>query len=1156
MLVVQRARAIWAVSRINLSGAWILTMVLAFAAGPARAQPVSFNIPAEDAAAAIRQFAQQSGLQVIASADTVKGVTTRSVVGSMSPEAALHAVLEGSGLGYRRVSDTTIAIVASNAGAGGHAGDGTLRFNIPAGELPAALKTFSEQAHLTLKYSHALVRGKSTQGISGSYAPADALRMLLTGTGIAATAISGSSYVLKALPKAKSAAVGPNPETTEHVLVAAPQEKPFSGMNADIPRTIDDVQPYYIFDSETIEQSGATNIEDFLKQRLTMNTVSETNSQVTSGATSTTRFGALAGNTSTINLRGLGTNETLILVDGRRMAGVNLNSGNTGLQQPDINGIPLAAIDRIEILPSSASGIYGGSAVGGVINIILKKDYTGGDVRVSYDRPTSGDAPISTLTATYGTTFEDGKSHVMVTGQYSDSQPLTVGDRVDLIDRGYTTLLANNPSFLGYDPTFSTLQSPLWGATPNIIGYSTSTYLPVNLTLKSTGAALNCPDATLPVGYSTTSSPSTIIACRWNLALPDVNQSPTGLLTPLGSNPKVESLTATFTRQMSERIEFFADGLVASNKSFQEVGENSTEAVSSTSPFNPFNQSVLVTFPDDFTAPATVTSTTYTATVGFKVDLSHHWTSEMDYTWSKNTFDNIQYSPDETLMTDFLNGPLNPFVDTLAHPLDLSRYLTFQPFSGSSTVDDMALRATGPLGSLPWGDPQLTLGLEHRKENTPEATDPSTDPQSAADSYNVIEFPQSQSVDSLYVEGTIPLVTSKNAIPGVSSLELQLADRIERFSVSAGSDDEFIHTSPPSIEIFPTPPNANANGTGGTPLQSTTTYSSNNETIGLKYKPVNDVTIRASHATAFLPPTPNQLLLDPVVNVNGDTITDPKTGATYQVNTITGGNASLKPQTSQNWDLGLIYEPKEEVLSGLRVNLEYYKIDQFNYITSITGNQILADPALTATRVTRSPTTGLITLINESYINATEFETDGFDLAFDYHKPTSVGTFYLHAAATRMEHNLQQYTIGVPAYELAGAPLADGGAAKWKGNGALNWAYRNWTLGWTVTWYGTYPQAGYPGDPFGASTYYTMAQGSYYIPSQFYHDVFASYSFDPDSGGSRIKSAITKGLTVELGIKNVFNTLPPFDAYFAPFYASPYGDLRLRDVWLTVKKAF
>jgi iron complex outermembrane recepter protein len=1042
------------------------------------------------------------------------------------------------------------------AGTGAHAQSATQRYGIPAGDLGTTLTAFATQNHMQISFPPKLVKGKQSHAVSGAYAPAEALKELLSGSGLEAVAINPSTFVLKtATAGSKLGPTQVKPDTAD-VLVESqqPKEKPFSGMNVDIPRTIDDVQPYTIFDSETIEQSGATNIEDFLKQRLTMNTVAQTNSQVIGGNASS------GGNTSTINLRGLGTNETLILVDGRRMAGVNISSGNGGVNQPDINGIPLAAIDRIEILPSSASGIYGGSAVGGVVNIILKKNYTGGDVRVSYDRPTSGDAPIRTLTATYGTGFEDGKSHVMVTAQYSDSQPLYVGDRANLIDRGYATILKNDPSFLGYDPTLTTAAFPLLGATPNIFGYNSTTGAPANLTLKGTNTAFNCPTATLPVGYSATSNPSTIIPCKWNLGLPEVNQPPTGLLTPLGSNPKVESLTATFTREMNDRIEFFADGLFASNKSFQEVSQLSLgEIVSSTSPFNPFNQSVFVTLPDDFTTPFNTTSTTYTATMGFKVDLSHHWNSEMDYTWSKNTFESSSYGTNFPYPSPFSNGPLNPFVDTLAHPLDLDPYLTSTPFNGSDILNDVAFRAAGPVGTLPWGDPQLNFGLEHRKENTPGSVLPTTDAPGSTLAQSTIYFPQSQSTDSLYVEGTVPLVTSKNAIPGIKSVDLQVTDRIERYSVNAGSEGEITYnTTPPSYQIVPTPPNANANGYGGTPLQSTATYSSNNQTIGLKYEPIDDVIVRASHATAFLPPTPIQLLVDPVVTPNGTTITDPKTGGTYQVNTISGGNASLTPQSSKNWDLGLIYEPKEDALKGLRVNLEYYQIEQFNYITSLTGDQILNDPGL-ASRVTRSPTTGLVTLINESLINATEFKTEGFDFALDYRMQTAVGTYYFHLAATRMEHNLQQYSVGAPDYELAGAPIPDGGSAKWKGNGSVNWAYRNWNLGWNVTWFGSYPQQGYPADPiYGSIPSIIAAQGGDYIPSQIYHDFFAGYTFNSSSGATHpsLGSTLTDGISIQLGIKNVFNTLPPLDVSYGPFYASPYGDLRLRDVWLTVKKTF
>ncbi len=95
-----------------------------------------------------------------------------------------------------------------------------------------------------------------------------------------------------------------------------------------------------------------------------MNTVQATGSQNSAGS----------GNQSAINLRGLGTSQTLVLVDGRRIPSISL-SGT--FAQGDINGIPLSLVERIEVLPATASGIYGGGATGGVINIITRRGLFG-----------------------------------------------------------------------------------------------------------------------------------------------------------------------------------------------------------------------------------------------------------------------------------------------------------------------------------------------------------------------------------------------------------------------------------------------------------------------------------------------------------------------------------------------------------------------------------------------------------------------------------------------------------------------------------------------------------------------------------------------------------------------------------------------------------
>src|SRR5690606_5082656 len=113
----------------------------------------------------------------------------------------------------------------------------------------------------------------------------------------------------------------------------------------------------------------------------------------------------------------LGAGQTLILVDGRRQPGFP-SYGNSG--QADLNGIPLAAIERIEVLPTTASGIYGGSATGGVVNVVLRRDYQGAEVSVKYEDSFRSDAPNHRVDLAAGFNLFDGKTNVLVAGSYME----------------------------------------------------------------------------------------------------------------------------------------------------------------------------------------------------------------------------------------------------------------------------------------------------------------------------------------------------------------------------------------------------------------------------------------------------------------------------------------------------------------------------------------------------------------------------------------------------------------------------------------------------------------------------------------------------------------------------------------------------------------
>jgi iron complex outermembrane recepter protein len=317
---------------------------------------------------------------------------------------------------------------------------------------------------------------------------------------------------------------------------------------------------------------------------------------------------------------------------------------------------------------------------------------------------------------------------------------------------------------------------------------------------------------------------------------------------------------------------------------------------------------------------------------------------------------------------------------------------------------------------------------------------------------------------------------------------------------------------------------------------------------------VDDLTFRVSYAKAFLPPTAEQLLPNPTPLTSTVDITDPLTGETYGVRRSRGGNPNLSPQTARDWDLGVIFEPQEEFLKGLRIDLEYYKITQPNYITRPTVQLVVGSPQY-ASRVTRDPVSGRITVVDISYVNALEYKTNGWDLTINYRKATPFGILGLHALATFAAHDQRQYAIGGPFADYAGYPN-DGGEAKLKANATFTWEYGHWRIGWTTTYFGNYYQTGAPGSPSalqggGPDPYYTDAQGGYTIPSQAYHEIFGSYS----SGKTPV--GLLSNITIQLGVKNVFNKLPPFDAYYSPYLNySPYGDARLRDYWISFSKSF
>ena len=1123
------------------------------------ARPIRFDIPAQPAAKALLAFSKQSGADVLYSFEDLKSVRSHAVAGDFEPAAAIKRLLEGTDFS------------ATQDGAGKFV---VARTKAPAGRVTAMVVNADTGA--PAPGVSVAVEGTALVTVTDARGefrlvdiPEGTQSLVLHSEGFLPTRVTEVEVKTETTTMLATLSLPPLKEgvtkLTEYVVSASkevlrldPYEvtdskaKPFATGNLDIPRTINDVQPYYIFDANTIDHSGATNLGDFLNQRLTMNTVAITNSNVT-GIN-------LNGTTSSINLRGVGTGKTLILVDGRRLAAVTaLTSNPQSSFQVDFNGIPLSAVYRVEVLPVSASGIYGGSAIGGVVNVILKKDYHGGEIRTTYDTPADTNAARRQLSVSYGWALEGGRTHVNVSANWSDELPLLLQDRNDVYLSRFAIVLKNSPSFV-----YSSSQ-PHLGSLPNI---QSQTGVPLTLKPAYGGGSLNSALTYVPAGTSPTTSAATLgagllaNAGRWDLDSPPTPQNPNGLLRQIGTSAKTKAYRVSVDRQMTPWLELYADFNYNSNVGSGVYNQTaSTILVTAASPINPFNQNVYVVAPDPAAIPVMNTSLSRSVSAGALLKLPWEWNAALDYTYA-NSFSFSKYSTAEDVLSfsaAALSGAFNPFVDSLQHPLNFAGYQLTNTYFGGNEQQDITAKASGPLPALPWGTPSLTTGLEYRLNHMPRRYYHSTYPVKASFNQIYVYNPRDAETDAGYLEATVPLI--KQAwLPGVYALELQGAGRLEKYTVDTGTPATIYLPDgvvPTSFWLSPT--------LNGKPFFAEDSYSSKSYTAGLKYQPIKDVVLRVSTATAFTPPDPGTLVSNPSTSTTQVQVTDPKTNVNTQVYTISGGNPNLVPQDSKSTNIGLVWQPSAKWLEGLRLDAEYYRIQQFDAIVTPSAQTIVNMESLYPGRVVRN-SAGTITTVDISSINLYQSYTSGWDLSADYMFRSAIGEFNLHAVESILRSLKTQYNAAGANYDAAGFSYADQGAVKYKSNATLDWAWHRWSAGWTVRYVSSYKQYGAAGSPSAlqnpafVNTTYIAAQGGDTVPSQSFHDVYLAYAFGERSlkgerGLHAFGSMFLSGLTVQAGVRNVFNKAAAFDAY-DPIYASPYGDYRLRSIWVSVRKAF
>lgn len=297
------------------------------------------------------------------------------------------------------------------------AADAVRDVDLPAGTLAAALDALGTQSGLHLNYPSALVAGQQGRAVHGRMSWRDALNRLLQDSGLAYRQTSNNSIVItrsQQSAQSSGAAVPAHPATT--IPPAPPAVSNLSSVTVTGTRIRGGTTPSPVItiDSAQIHEEGFSDLGEVIRS-VPQNFSGGQNPGVAAVSSGPDSNQNLTGG-SGIDLRGLGPDATLTLLNGRRMSYGGFS------QAVDISAIPVEAVERIEIVPDGASAIYGSDAVGGVANVVLKPDFNGVTLGTRYGGATDGGLITHEYNATAGTTWATGG--LIVAGEKTSNDPI------------------------------------------------------------------------------------------------------------------------------------------------------------------------------------------------------------------------------------------------------------------------------------------------------------------------------------------------------------------------------------------------------------------------------------------------------------------------------------------------------------------------------------------------------------------------------------------------------------------------------------------------------------------------------------------------------------------------------------------------------------
>jgi iron complex outermembrane receptor protein len=742
-------------------------------------------------------------------------------------------------------------------------------FSVPAGPLGDALPTFATQSGLQILYTSEMVAGRTTSGLQGRHEPQAGLARLLTGSGLSWTQTRPGVLVLRR--ESGVSAIGPATQLEEVVVTGSLLKT--SGELAS---------PVLMLDRDELDRRGRGTVAEILTDLPQNYSGGGTPGALLAGADGDGGNGAVA---TGVNLRGLGPDATLVLVNGRRMAG----TGYRG-EFADVSALPSAAVERVDVLLDGASALYGSDAVAGVVNIIMRRSFDGQESRFRASAAAGG---AETVQASHliGRSWTSGSALISYEYQHQNA--------ISALDRPYTATGDLRP-FGGSD------WRGVFSSPGNLVDYD-----PVLASYVATYAIR-------PGPTGTATSPADFVAGSSNLQA-------TSYGADLSPQTERHSVYGRVRQSLGDRLDVSAD-LRFSRRTYR--FENlATSTIFDVTDANPFfvsptgtsSHTMAYSFYGDLGTTRQIgNSRSLGVTAGTTYDVGGGWSVEGYLAYAEERGEANIVGRVNTLLLDEALGniPDNP-----ASAYSPGVYGYFNPYgSGSansqalldilgsgysrevdeSTATSANLLLEGPVMRLPGGDLQVAVGAQIRNE--------SLKIQSSAlvSSLTPVSFDvpkKDRTISALFAEARIPIFGPDNARPGLRVLEFSLAGRVEEY-------EDFGRTANPKL--------------------------------GVVWSPVRDLSLRASYGTSFRAPALPQLYDDSAV---GATLVPRANGTRLLAIYLYGGNRDLQPETADTYTAGFDYAPE----SGLRLSASYFDTEFTNRIAQPASENldgILTDPSL------------------------------------------------------------------------------------------------------------------------------------------------------------------------------------------------------------------